>query len=39
MPKKCYNPEGIIQKLREDNVLLAQDRTTAETFKQLGVAH
>jgi transposase-like protein len=37
MPKKRYNAEEIIQKLREADVLLAQDNTVAETCKQLGV--
>ena len=37
MPKKRYNAEEIIHKLREADVLLAQDRTVAETCKQLGV--
>ena len=36
MPKKRYNAEGIIHKLREADVLLAQDKTVAEVCKQLG---
>ena len=38
MPKKRCNAEEIIQKLREADVLLAQDKTATETCKQLGVS-
>ena len=38
MPKKRYNAEEIIHKLREADVLLAQDKTVTETWKQLGVS-
>jgi len=38
MPKKRYNAEEIIQKLREADVLLAQDKTVTETCKQPGVS-
>tara|TARA_E500000178_G_scaffold249251_1_gene245829 strand:+ start:169 stop:447 length:279 start_codon:yes stop_codon:yes gene_type:complete len=37
MPKKRYNAEEIIHKLREADVLLAQGNTITETCKQLGV--
>ena len=37
MPKKRYNAEEIIHKLREADVLLGQDKTVARTCKQLGV--
>ena len=37
MPKKRYNAEEIIHKLREADVQLAQGRTVADTCKQLGV--
>ena len=37
MPKKRYNAEEIIHKLREADVLLAQGSTITETCKQLGV--
>ena len=37
MPKKRYNAEEIIHKLREADVLLAQSKTVTETCKQLGV--
>ena len=37
MPKKRYNTEEVIHKLREANVLLGQGRTVAEACKQLGV--
>ncbi len=37
MPKKRYNAEEIIHKLRETDVLLAQGKTVADTCKQLGV--
>ena len=37
MPKRRYNAEEIIHKLREADVLLAQDKTVTETCKQLGV--
>jgi len=37
MPKKRYNAEEIIHKLREADVLLAQGRNVSEVCKQLGV--
>jgi len=37
MPKKRYNAEEIIHKLREADVLLAQGSKITETCKQLGV--
>jgi putative transposase len=38
MPRIKYSTEQIIHKLREADVLLAQDKTVAETCKQLGVS-
>ena len=38
MPKKRYNAEEIIHKLREADVLLGQDTTVAQICKQLGIA-
>ncbi len=37
MPIKRYTPEQIIHKLREDEVLLSQGKTTAEASRQIGV--
>jgi putative transposase len=37
MPKKRYNTEEVIHKLREADVLLSQGRNIAEVCKQLGV--
>ena len=37
MPKKRFNPEEIIHKLREADVLLSQGRTIAEVCKHLAV--
>lgn len=37
MPKKRYNAEEIIHKLREAEVLLGQGKTVADVCKQLGV--
>jgi len=37
MPKKRYNAEDIIHKLREADVLLGQGRTVTEVCKQLSV--
>ena len=37
MPRKRYNAEEIIHKLREADVLLGQDKTVAQACKQLGV--
>ena len=34
MPKKRYNTEEVIHKLREADVLLSQGRTIAEVCKQ-----
>ena len=38
MPKKRYNAEDIIHKLREADVLLAQGKTILDACKQLGVS-
>ncbi len=38
MPKKRYNAEEIIHKLREGDVLLSQNKTVAQVCKQLGIA-
>lgn len=38
MPRIKYSTEQIIHKLREADVLLAQEKTVAETCKQLGVS-
>jgi transposase-like protein len=37
MPKKRYNAEEIIHRLREADVLLGQNKTVAQACKQLGV--
>ena len=37
MPKKPYNVEEMIHKLRQADVLLAQGNTITETCKQVGV--
>ena len=37
MPKKRYNAEEIIHKLREADVLLGQGRTVSQVCKQIGV--
>jgi putative transposase len=37
MPKKRYNAEEIIHKLREADVLLGQGKTVAQVCKQLAV--
>ena len=37
MPKKRYNAEAIIHKLREADVLLGQGKTVREVCKALGV--
>ena len=37
MPKKRYNAEEIIHKLREADVLVGQGKTVAQACKQLGV--
>ena len=37
MPKKRYNAEDIIHKLREADVLIAQGKTVSGTCKQLGI--
>ena len=37
MPKKRYNAEDILHKLREADVLLGQGRTVTEVCKQLSV--
>jgi transposase-like protein len=37
MPRKRYNAEEIIHKLREADVLLGQNKTVAQACKQLGV--
>ena len=38
MPKKGYNPEQIINKLREAEVLLSQGKTLEEVFKALEIS-
>jgi putative transposase len=38
MPKKRYNAEEIIHKLREADVLLGQGNTASHVCKQIGVA-
>jgi transposase-like protein len=37
MPRKRYNAEEIIHKLREADVLLGQGKTVSEVCKRLGV--
>ncbi len=37
MPKKRYNAEEIIHKLREADVLLGQGNTVSQVCKQIGV--
>ena len=37
MPKKRYNAEEIIHKLREADVLLGQGHTVSQVCKQIGV--
>ncbi len=37
MPKKRYNAEAIIHKLREADVLLGQGNTVSQICKQIGV--
>ncbi len=38
MPKKRYNAEEIIHKLREADVLLSQGKTVSKACKHLGVS-
>ena len=38
MPKKRYNAEEIIHKLREADVLLSQGTTVSQVCKRIGVA-
>ncbi len=38
MPKKRYNAEEIIQKLRGTDVLLSQGKTVSQACKQIGVS-
>ena len=38
MPKKRYNAEEVIHKLREADVLISQGRTVLDACKQLGVS-
>ena len=38
MPRKRYNTEEIIHKLRESDVLLRQDKAVSQVCKQIGVA-
>ncbi len=38
MPKKRYNAEEIIQKLRGADVLLGQGKTVSQSCKQIGVS-
>ncbi len=37
MPKKRYNAEAIIHKLREADVLLGQGNTVSQIYKQISV--
>ena len=37
MPKKRYNAEDIIHKLREADVLLGQGKTISQVCKQIGI--
>ncbi len=37
MPRKRFNPEQIIQHLREAEVLLSQDKTIAQVCKMTGI--
>ncbi len=39
MPKKRYNAEAVIHKLREADVLLSQGRSVSQVCKQIGVAN
>ncbi len=38
MPKKRYNAEGIIHKLREADVLLSQGMNVSQVSKRIGIA-
>jgi transposase-like protein len=38
MPKKRYNAEEIIHKLRGADVLLSQEKTVSQACKQIGVS-
>jgi transposase-like protein len=38
MPKKRYNAEEIIHKLREADVLLSQGKSVSQACKQIGVS-
>ena len=38
MPKRNYNPEQIINSLREAEVLLSNGSTTAEAARRLGIS-
>ena len=38
MPKKRYNTEDIIHKLREADVLLSQGKSVSQACKQIGVS-
>lgn len=38
MAKKRFQPEEIIRKLREADILISQGKPIAETIKQLGVS-
>ena len=35
MARKCYTPEGIIQKLREAEVLLSQGQTVQQSAQRI----
>ena len=39
MPKKRYNAEEVIHKLREADVLLSQGHSVSQICKQIGVAN
>jgi transposase-like protein len=38
MPRKRYSPEQIVAKLRQADVELSKDHTTAQVCKKLGIA-
>lgn len=38
MPRRRYSPAEIVNKLREAEVLIAQDQSVAQVCKQIGVA-
>jgi len=38
MPKKRYNAEEIIHRLRESDILLIQEKSVSQACKQIGVS-